>query len=583
MILLFHDKEYATYGLVMEDVDPNKKRIFLNRQGMDVSTLAVRFGEFFKGQSAIDQYATTTTGDNFYNEVPIQTAGKWVWGYVITGGRASNNSPPGHMDPWFSSLDYENFPGRRSFVTSKGLLVYQIYSGYSTSDGTADYWVGNDMAGPADYYVQGNGIYATVFEEDTFNDNFWAINYDAGTYYLGKMQVTRAAVTWTTQRSTTAGQYFYLGRNTNDNTFMFIEHNGSTGQLTTYACSGNSAVAPIAVHTGWVSHPNATHYAYPSNLWHKSTTEKIYYQAHFDNNLAQEFKEVIFSKFVWNPTAGTIMQSVCNMVYPSGTGYIDYHRMAFYTSANHSATLNNWFYKPHYFKFNGVNYVTLIYIDKSGANYWSERVHYDQYKFQSRWITYSISEDGDTLTYHSIIDFPNRREMPTYYMPTTSTGTQLLVTTSHTLLCLNFNTTNGWYISDSEPFSARSIGIDSVGRIYVGTRHSYFETTTTQTDGRGYSSIYQYIPPNPVYVNVIPSSTEYLYQNTNINTTLTVNALDSNDAKVSVTVKLDIGNYCMTFTDGTTSKIITTSSSANTIVDVVVIAAGKPIITASVV
>jgi len=583
MILLFNDKEYANYGSVMEDVDPSKKRIFINRMGMEIATLAIRFGEFFKGQSAIDQYSTTATGDNFYNEVPIQTSGKWIWGHVIQNGRASNLSPPGHMDPWFASLDYDNFPGRRSFMTSTQLVVYQTYSGYSTSDGQADYWVGNDMSGPADFYIAGNGNFVTVFEEDVHNNSFWGINYDAGTFYIGKLAVNRSAVTWTSQRSTTTGHYFYLGKNTKDNSFMFIEHNGGNGQLTTYACSGNSGVAPTAVHVGSTSHPNTTHYQYPSNLWHKSTTEKIYYQAEFDNNLAQEFKELNFYKFTWNPAAATIVQSKCNIVYPSGTNYIDYHRMAFFTSANHNGTLNNWFYKPHYFKFNGVNYVTLLYIDKSGAAYWSERVHYDQYKFQSRWITFSISEDGDTLTYHSVVDFPNRREMPVYYMPLNSTGTQLLVQASQTIQCMNFNTTDGWYISDTEAISARSIGIDSAGRIYIGTRHSYYDVANSQNDGRGYSSVYQYIPPDPIYISLVPASTSYLYENADINSTVTVNALNSAGARVAVNVKIVITNSCMTFTNGSNTKTITTSESADTTVDVVITGSGKPVIVTSVV
>jgi len=583
MILLYNDKEYATYGGVMEDVDPSKNRIFINRMGMDLSTLAIRFSEFFKGQSVIDQYNTTTTGDTFYNEIPIQTAGKWAWGFVQATGRASAVSPPGHMDPWFASLDYENFPGRRSFMTYKGLIVFQMYSGYTTTDGTADYWVGSDMTGPADYYIQGNSNYVTVFEEDLYNDSFYGINYDNGTYYLGKLIVTAAAVTWVTLRSTTTGHYFYLGKNTKDNSFMFVEHNGASGQLTFYACSGNSAVAPVALYTSWSPNPNTTHYQYPSNVWHKSNTQKIFYQALFDNNLAQEFKEVIFTKYEWNPTSASITQSVCNMVYPAGTSYIDYHRMAFYTSANHNNMTNNWFYKPHYFSFNGVNYITLIYIDKGGATTWSERVHYDQYKYQSRWITYSISDDGNTLTYHSIIDFPNRREMPTYYMPYNAAGTQLLVTTSHTLYSLNFSATNGWYISDSEPVSVRSMGIDSTGRVYIGTRFSYYDTANTQQDGRGYYSMYQYIPPNPVVVEVTPASAELLYENTNINTSVTVNALNSSGTRVVANVRLVITNSCMTFTDGTTSKTITTSSSADTTVSVIVTGAGKPVIVASIV
>ena len=236
-----------------------------------------------------------------------------------------------------------------------------------------------------------------------------------------------------------------------------------------------------------------------------------------------------------------------------------------------------------YFSFNGVNYITLIYIDKGGATTWSERVHYDQYKYQSRWITYSISDDGNTLTYHSIIDFPNRREMPTYYMPYNAAGTQLLVTTSHTLYSLNFSATNGWYISDSEPVSVRSMGIDSTGRVYIGTRFSYYDTANTQQDGRGYYSMYQYIPPNPVVVEVTPASAELLYENTNINTSVTVNALNSSGTRVVANVRLVITNSCMTFTDGTTSKTITTSSSADTTVSVIVTGAGKPVIVASIV
>lgn len=583
MLLLYNDKEYATYGGVMEDVDPSKKRIFINRMGMDINTLAIRFGEFFKGQSVVDQYNTTSTGDNFYNEVPIQTAGKWAWGFVQQGGRASPLSMPGFMDPWFASLDYENVPGRRSFRTSTGLLVFQYWSNFSTSDGTADYWVGNDMTGPADYYVQGNGNYVTVFEEDTNNDSFWGINYDNGTIYIGKLTVTRSATTWSTLKSTTVGQFFYLGKNTKDNSQMFIEHNGSNGVLSVYACSSNSSVTPQTIFTSWTNNPNTTHYLYPSNLWHISSNRKFFYQPMFDNNAATEFKELGFSKYEWNPASATITQTLCNVVYPAGTGYIDYHRMGFYTSGQHNNMANNWFYKPHYFRFNGVDYLTLIHIDKSGPNNWSERFHYDNYKFQSRWITYTISNDGNTLTYHSIIDWPHRREFPEYYMPLNSTGTQLLVPTGHTLHCLNFDSKNGWYISDSEPISVRSMGIDSLGRVYVGTRHSYYDVANTQLDGRGYYSIYQYIPPDPIFVDVFSDTNEFLYQNADISSTIKVNAVNSAGTRVSTLVKLVITNNCMTFTDGTTIRTVTTSASADTVVNVKIVSSGKPLIVASVV
>jgi len=582
MILIYNDKHPArNYGGVMEDVDPNKKRIFINRMGLDIDTLGVRFGEFFMGQNAIDQVALAA-GDNWYNDVPIQTSGKWAWGMIRDSGRQSSYSPPGHMDPWFASLDYENFPGRRSFVTSKGLTVYQQFSGYSTNDGTTDWWVGNDMSGPADYYIQANAQYVTVFEEDIYNDSFYGINYDNGTYYVGKFTISRTVPTWTSQRSTTTGHFFYLGRNTKDNSFMFIEHSGANGQLTAYAFSGNSTGTPPALFTSTITHPNATHYQYPSNLWHKSPTEKIFYQGHYDNNLVQDQKELIMYKFEWNPSAASMTQTQCNMVYPAGTEYTDFHRMAFYTSGQHSNVTNNWFYKPHFFTFNNVNYVTYIYIDKSGPTGWAERVNYDQYKHQARWITYSISEDGNTLTYHSFYEFTVRREIPAYYMPLNSKGTQLLTLTGSVVTSMNFSTSTGWYVSDTELYSVRSVGIDSMNRVFMGTRYSFYDTSDSQHVGKGYYSIHQYIPPDPIVVEVNTASSEYVYQNANINTTLTVNALNSVGSRVVADIKLVITNNCMTFAGGLNYTTVTTSSSSDTVVDVVIVSSGKPTIVSSI-
>lgn len=177
-------------------------------------------------------------------------------------------------------------------------------------------------------------------------------------------------------------------------------------------------------------------------------------------------------------------------------------------------------------------------------------------------VTYSIdSGDPTNLTHHSAVVLP---ETP-----------RNLVFLRDDRLCVafifyshigiyNWSDVSGWVETGVIPGTFTSIGRDSLDRVWA-----------TQTNGHErYVDIKILTPTIPLKITVIPASATYNYTGTNINSSVDVSAYDINGSRMAISVKLTIDGSSMTFDDSTTVKTVTTSSSAELSVPVIITSAG---------
>jgi hypothetical protein len=580
-------------NFVHEDPDVDKKRIFIEHMGMNVETLSPRFGEFFSNVNTSGQQSPNAGAEDTFNKPIMQTVnGMYSWG-VWSDALRLNENVPGVTDPWFCSLDYNAYPGKELLKTSTGLIIVQQYSAYSTNDLLATIWIGTDMTGIPTYQADNNSEHGIYFYEDSSRPNeFYCIKIDNGTHYLGKMLFTASATpVFTNARGQSTANVFFVGRNTDD-TCIFQEVNGLTQNSEFYKLPSTGSA--IRVSTYEVNSPGtAWHYSWPSNIRTSSPTRNVFYQGTWQNNVDQtldQYKQAEFHRFIHDPTNGTVVGSPCTVVYPAGTTHIDYQTCALFTLAQTAWNLNAWYYKCHQFTINGTNYLTFYFVNRSQHKQWGDLVNSISREKQNRWVTFTIGtgENDNVLTYHSTWEFTGgNRAFPRYMAPIDASGTQLLYIKNETVSTLSFDVVKGWFEHDVANVHVRSYCIDSVGRIYLATNGtmSAYETSAVvgqYSGGTGYHQIWQYEPSRPTVITVEPATTQYIYQGTNISSTLIVDARDFTGTRISVPVTLTIGGGNVTFSDGSVSTTVITSSTTTTSVGILIKGGGRPTILASV-
>lgn len=586
MPILYKTAQYTQYNLINEDPDPSKARIFIENQGCDVKNLNVRFGDTWMRQG-IDGVAPPYGADDFSNYPPVYTQNKWAY-FCNVYANQINEASPGHCDGWLASLDYETYPGLRQVKTSSGLIVIGRYSGYSTNLALTDWWIGNDMAGEPTYLLENTGSLATMFYEDPQQvDEFYCIRYYVGTSYIGKIKFSPQSVTFTSLRGIAGWNVFFVGRCA-DSTAMFCEVNGSNQNIDfyNYASSGT----PALVYSYTSRNPNTYHYQYPSNIRHDSDTRRVFYQAGWDAHPFQEYKQVFFQRFVFNPVSKTVTSAPCTINFPSGKNSTNYQVPAWYESTIHSTTRNAWFYKSHQFSVGNRNFITLIFVDRYHGNSWNSRIaYYRGPKERSGWMTFEINANDDTiLDFHSVIYWEEARSYPRYYMPINETGTQLLILKNEDVCTITFDVENGWYKHDFENISARSVAIDTAGRIYIVAvgSNTYYETAATRYDnslGYGFLRVYQYNPTVPSTINVYFDQSNLVYEGEELSTNINIEARDSTGNRIEKSVRITFTGDNIFFDDGTQTKDVTTATDGITIIPVSITGGGKPVVNVTVV
>ena len=601
--LLINSRQYYNYaGCIIEDPDTSRKRIFIDNIAFDIDTLNVRFGEYFHYQSTTDQFDYTAVYAD-YDNPRIMLNGKCCMAEMTYSGTRNGYSwRPGIMDPWFCSLDYDNIPGKSWWKTSDGYVVWNSYKGLSTNTGIADWWIGRDFTGPATYRSSNLGTHVNIFYEDPqyFNE-FWAIKHDYNSCSIGKIRIAAIGPSWVGIRSVNK-PIFFVGKQLTGNPLFVEVRIDSSQELDFYEMT----TAGYASYKKTVTMPGFHNYhpTLPSNIrTDDSRTRRVFYMPSWlDNGSNARFglggpsyladykmdtKILQFVRVIHNPTNGSIEDQLCTIIWPAGQwswDYIMYARMEPSYLDNMNAT---YYYKPHQFTVGNRKFVTLLWCDRRGNHYINETFWYYLYDKTNRWITFEIDANDDSiLRYHSVYIWERQRHLPRYYIPLNESGNQLVVARGDTVETFTFDLDKGWYSHDRFEVGARSIGIDSTGRIYVGSAAHNNTTefgnsgTGQYAMGGGYYKLWVYTPSKPTAVNISLAQKRYTYSGTPINSSLLISARDVTGQLVAKDVRLNISGGSLTFGDGTLNKTVTTWSTGTATVSVKIIGGGKPVISA---
>lgn len=139
----------------------------------------------------------------------------------------------------------------------------------------------------------------------------------------------------------------------------------------------------------------------------------------------------------------------------------------------------------------------------------------------------------------------------------------------------NWNNTNGWVLTTTIGQHCHAMGRDSLDRI--------FYCTPSTSYGNSHIDVHMLSPTLPVTITVNPENATYNYGGSTITSYVNVSALNAAGARIATSVKLAIEGSSMTFSDDTTVKTVTSSSSGETQVNIKVTGAGFVNINASVV
>lgn len=187
-------------------------------------------------------------------------------------------------------------------------------------------------------------------------------------------------------------------------------------------------------------------------------------------------------------------------------------------------------------------------------------------------IVYSVdAANPKALTYHSKLDFGQvARNM--IWLNDSRTMMGVWFKTSFKIYV--WNDSAGWGETSSITNVVTAVGRDSLDRIWY-----------CQEDGEvgsNYPELHLLTPTLPVTVTIAPENASYSYAGSNINTFVNVSAINASGARIATSVKLVIEGSSMTFSDGTTTKTVTTLTTGDLQVDTIITGAGYTNVTASI-
>lgn len=181
------------------------------------------------------------------------------------------------------------------------------------------------------------------------------------------------------------------------------------------------------------------------------------------------------------------------------TGAYCVHQPPQNSNYNPNAYANFW-YKPHQFTKNGINYITFCTSEKSIHYSFTER--WDTRGMQRTWITYTIdtAPNDHILRFHSSYHWPTIWDFPRSWVPADDAGDRLYIFVTGRTLTFDFDPTPGmgWKEVHRVSIDTRSYGIDSTGRLWCVTRSNAHSNQTGGTadglTGDGYNRTYIYNP-----------------------------------------------------------------------------------------
>ena len=288
----------------------------------------------------------------------------------------------------------------------------------------------------------------------------------------------------------------------------------------------------------------------------RDSNKKIWYQPYFDTN-SQYHPQLI----TWDTSSDTFARETdisCNVLSQTHVDYSSYTSLT--TSYQYQQIYNETFVSG------GNRYLSLMSLnvrtDVSAASGSPHKI-----------ITYAVnSSNPKTLTYHSTLDV-GQVIMNCVWLNDSRTMMGLLLDGSCKIY--TWNNTSGWSLTSTIGQHVHSMGRDSLDRI--------FYCTPSTTHGNKNIDVHMLSPTLPVSITINPENATYNYGGSVINSYVNVSALNASGSRIATTVKLAIEGSSMLFSDDTTVKNVTTSSSGETQVNIKVTGAGFININASVV
>lgn len=157
------------------------------------------------------------------------------------------------------------------------------------------------------------------------------------------------------------------------------------------------------------------------------------------------------------------------------------------------------------------------------------------------------------------------------FMPVDSTQTRLAVVYDDKITFYAWNSSTNWTFQSNQSLQTQDVGVDTQGRVWATDIGSYAPGTPS---GYNYQSLYVYEPSGAaVNITVSFQSSAYTYTGATISSNVIVNAYDTAGARValSVTLTRDTTNFDFA---GSPSTVVTTSTSADTLVPISVFGTG---------
>jgi hypothetical protein len=273
--------------------------------------------------------------------------------------------------------------------------------------------------------------------------------------------------------------------------------------------------------------------------------------------------------YQWTPASNTFTRNTnCTVNYPGGNNQTTYWLPDTLSAANSQtahAMQSPWYNEVFQINNTGTRYLTLFQLHGSGNVY-------DAQPKMRTLMTYSIdAADPKILNYHSSVIIPTT---PQNIVWLDDYRTLLGVIAQNNFYIYSFNSTTGWVLTATLPYRYDAVGRDASGRIWAIDRGPAL-----------YGRLHVITPAVPTTVSVATAENVYNYQSVAINSTATVNAYDASGNRIIANVTLRCEGNSVRIVDGgveLSEYTVTTSSSADTTVNIRIIAAGQTNIVASV-
>ena len=354
-----------------------------------------------------------------------------------------------------------------------------------------------------------------------------------------------------------AGNYCNTGSSTNRTYIVKLTRDGdSYPTVTNIFDSGSSTITAAGTHQGGNNRNGLRYWHTFSNHFDDPRTAdtKCFYKTWFD-----QYGDYHPFVITWDQTTDTFAQETdISITADKSSAHANYLWTADTEDSTPTCTVTQTWVS------NGTRYVGYFPLDMT------QRKTADS-AFKTC-IVYEVdSANPKNLTYHGKLELT---DTPRNMIWLNDDRTLLGFFFRNNFKMYVWNDVSGWTEASTIGETVHAMGRDSLDRIWY--------TTDTSTSTYDYADINLLSPTLPVSVNITPELSSYAYGGSDIASYIDVSALNASGARIATNVRLVIEGSSMTFTDGSTTKTVTTLTSGDLQVGTVVTGAGYTNITASI-